>query len=269
MKKFFIPCLIMLIFSGCVTNPLTGQMNMAFISNTQLFAMSFTQYDDFLKENKIVTGTSEAAMITRVGNRLAGAAQKMLAAQGKPDYFKDYKWQFTLVQDNSINAWAMPGGKIVFYTGILPVTMNETGVAVVMGHEIVHAILNHGQQRMSAGILQQIGALGLSILTANKSPETQALIMTAYGVSTNLAGALPFSRKHETEADEYGLYLMAIAGYDPDEGAVFWERMSAAGSGRTPEIFSTHPSSANRISNLKRLAPEAKKRAAQFGVMLK
>jgi len=256
----------MLVFSGCVTNPLTGQRNMALISNSQLFAMSFSQYDDFLKENNVITGTPEAAMIARVGNKLVDAAQKMMAAQGQPNYFKDYKWQFTLVQDNAINAWAMPGGKIVFYTGILPITQNEAGVAVVMGHEIVHAILNHGQQRMSAGILQQLGALGISILTANKSKEAQSLILSAYGISTNLAGALPFSRKHETEADEYGLYLMAIAGYNPDEGALFWQRMSAAGSGRTPEIFSTHPSSANRISNLQRVAPEAKRRAAQFGV---
>ena len=266
MKKIFIPCIILLIFSGCVTNPLTGKQNMAFISNSQLFSMSFTQYNDFLKENKVVTGTPEAAMITRVGNKLADAAQKMLAAEGQSDYLKDYKWQFSLVEDDAINAWAMPGGKIVFYTGILPVTRNEAGIAVVMGHEIAHQILNHGQQRMSAGILQQIGALGVTILTANQSPEAQALILAAYGIGTNLAGALPFSRKHEYEADEYGLYLMAIAGYNPEEGAVFWQRMNASGAGRVPEFLSTHPSPPNRISNLRKLTPEAKRKASQYGV---
>ena len=228
--------------------------------------MSFSQYDDFIKENTIVTGTRDAQMVETVGKKIADAAQKLLAAEGQPDYLKDYKWDFKLVQDDSINAWAMPGGKTVFYTGILPITKDEAGIAVVMGHEIAHQILNHGQQRMSAGILQQLGALGVSILTADSSPQARALIMAAYGVGSELGGTLPFSRKHENEADEYGLILMAIAGYNPDEGAAFWQRMSSAGGGKTPEFLSTHPSDANRIKNLERIAPQAKKRAADFGV---
>jgi len=239
---------------------------MAFISNDQLFPMAFSQYDDFKKENTVVTGTADAIMLNRVGNRIAEAAQKLLASQGHPNYFKDYRWEFTLVRDPSINAWAMPGGKIAFYTGILPVTRNEAGIAVVMGHEIAHAILNHGQQRMSAGILQEIGALGVSVATANKSPEAQALIMLAYGVGSDVGGTLPFSRQHEHEADEYGLILMAIAGYNPDEAIPFWERMNAAGGGGVPEFLSTHPSAPNRIANLRSFAPEAKRRAAEFGV---
>jgi len=266
MKKLFPLFLIIIVFSGCFTNPLTGKSNMAFISNSFLFPMAFAQYSEFLSESTVVTGTQEAEMITRVGNKLAEAAQKLLEAQGQPNYLDDYKWEFTLVKDDSINAWAMPGGKIVFYTGILPVTQTEAGVAVVMGHEIAHALLNHGQQRMSADILQQIGALGVSLLTANQSPEAQALIMLAYGVGSNVGGTLPFSRQHENEADEYSLILMAIAGYNPDEGAVFWERMSNAGGGSTPEFLSTHPSSENRVRNLQNFAPEAKKRAASFGV---
>jgi len=266
MKRLYIFFIIFILFSGCTSNPLTGKRNMAFISNNQLFPMAFTQYSDFLNENTVVKGTADAEMINRVGTRLADAAQKLLASEGHPDYLRDYRWEFTLVRDDSINAWAMPGGKIVFYTGILPITRNEAGIAVVMGHEIAHAILNHGQQRMSAGILQQVGALGVSIATANQSPEAQALIMAAFGVSTTLGGTLPFSRQHEHEADEYGLLLMAIAGYNPDEAVPFWERMNAVGGGRTPEFLSTHPSPPNRIANLRKLAPEAKKKAAKFGV---
>ena len=267
MKKIFALFFVILIFSGCTANPLTGKRNMAFISNAQLFPMAFSQYDQFLKESNVVTGTPDALMITRVGEKLAAAAQKLLAAEGQPDYLNDYMWDFKLVRDDSINAWAMPGGKIVFYTGILPITQNEAGVAVVMGHEIAHAILNHGQQRMSADILKQIGALGLSIATANQSQEARALIMAAYGYGSTLAGTLPFSREHEIEADQYGLILMAIAGYNPDEGALFWQRMSTAGGGKTPEFLSTHPSDENRIRNLERFSPEAKKRAAAFGVV--
>jgi len=265
MKKLFPLVLIFLIFSGCATNPLTGKRDMAFIHNSQLFPMAFSQYDDFLRENTVVTNTPEANMVQRVGEKLADAAQKLLAAQGHPKYLDGYKWDFKLIRDDSINAWAMPGGKIVFYTGILPITQNEAGIAVVMGHEIAHAILNHGQQRMSAGILQQIAALGVSLATVNRSPEAQALIMTAFGISSNLAGTLPFSRQHEREADEYGLILMAIAGYNPDEGALFWQRMSRAGGGSVPEFLSTHPSDTSRIRSMQAFAPEAKKRAAAFG----
>jgi len=266
MKKIYVLFLILIVFSGCTANPLTGKRNMAFISNAQLFPMAFSEYNDFLRENNVVAGTADAEMVKRVGNRLAEAAQKLLAAEGHPDYLKDYKWEFALVRDDSINAWAMPGGKIVFYTGILPITQNEAGIAVVMGHEIAHAILNHGQQRMSAGMLQQLATLGVSIATANQSPEAQALIMAAFGVTTTLAGTLPFSRKHENEADEYGLILMAIAGYNPDEGARFWQRMETASGGRKPEFLSTHPSPPNRVANLRNFVPEAKSRAAKFGV---
>jgi len=266
MKKIYTLLIIVLVFSGCATNPFTGQRNMAFISNAQLFPMAFAQHDEFISENIVVTGTPEAEMLTRVGLRLVDAAQKLLNEEGVYDYFDDYQWSFTLVQDDSINAWAMPGGKIVFYTGILPVTQNEAGIAVVMGHEIAHAILNHGQQRMSAGILQQLGGMGLSIATANQSPEAQALIMTAFGVGSALGGTLPFSRQHEREADRYGLILMAIAGYHPEEAVEFWERMSSAGGAGIPEFLSTHPSGPNRVRDLRNSIPEAMQYAARFGV---
>jgi predicted Zn-dependent protease len=265
-REIYLLFFIILIYSGCATNPLSGKTTMAFISNTQLFPMAAAQYREFLDENTVVTGTPEAIMLERVGNRIVEAAQKWLAREGQLHYLNGYQWEFKLIQDKSINAWVMPGGKIVFYTGILPVTQNEAGIAVVMGHEIAHALLNHGQQRMSAGILQQLGAVAVAVLTSGTAEQTQALWMTAYGVGSNLFGTLPFSRENEYEADRYGLILMAIAGYNPDEGPVFWERMSNLGGGSVPEFLSTHPSDAGRIRNLHAIIPEAKRMAATFGV---
>ncbi|MCL2412043.1 MAG: M48 family metallopeptidase, partial [Treponema sp.] len=257
---------LVLIFTACATNPFTGQRQMALISNAQLFPMALAQYEEFISENTVVTGTPEAEMIERVGLRMVAAAQRLLTHYGSPNHFDDYNWRFTLVHDDAINAWVLPGGKIVFYTGILPVTQNEAGIAVVMGHEIAHAILDHGQQRMSAGMLQQLGAMGVSLATANQSPEAQALIMTAFGVGSALGGTLPFSRQHEREADKWGLILMAIAGYHPEEAVAFWERMSAAGGGGVPEFLSTHPSSPNRARDLRNNIPTAMQYAARFGV---
>ena len=266
MKKICILLALIFLFFGCATNPLTGKSTLAFVDNSQLFPSSFAQYDQFLAENTVITGTAEAAMVARVGAKLAEAAKKWLSAEGSPQYLNGYAWEYHLVKDDTVNAWCMPGGKIVFYTGILPVTKTETGMAVVMGHEICHALLNHGQQRMSGDVLTQLGATGLSLITASKTPETQALAMTAYGAGSQLFGTLPFSRKHESEADHYGLILMAIAGYNPDEAVPFWERMAAMGGGGTPEFLSTHPSDATRIKQLRDWTPEAKQKAAGFGV---
>lgn len=267
MKKLIPVFISLLIFSGCVSNPLTGKSTMAFVDNSELFPSSFQQYDEFLRENQVVTGTADAQLVERVGMRIRSAAEKWLEAEGAGSYLKDYRWEYKLVLDTAVNAWCMPGGKIVVYTGILPVTATEAGLATVMGHEVSHALLNHGQQRMSAGVLQQIGATGLSLMTSNRSPQAQQLAMTAYGAGSELFGTLPFSRSHESEADHIGLILMAIAGYNPDEAAPFWERMSAlSGGGGTPEFLSTHPSDSTRIGNIRGWTPEAKERAAQFGV---
>jgi len=225
--------------------------------------MSFSQYKDFLKENTVITNTDEAEMILRVGENIAKAAQKLLEANGRPDYLKDFEWEFKLVKDDSINAWAMPGGKIVFYSGILDYAMDENGIAVIMGHEVAHTILNHGQQRMSAEILKQAGAIGLFLVTG--SSEMQSLIMFAYGLGSDIFGTLPYSRQHEIEADQYGLILMALAGYEPDEAVTFWERMSSSGGSDVPEFLSTHPSYENRIGNLKLFSHEAKMEAIKLG----
>jgi predicted Zn-dependent protease len=252
--------------AACVTNPLTGKSTMALVGNPELFSSSFQQYDEFLSEHQVITGTAEARLVEQVGARIRGAAEKWLNAEGAGTYLADYRWEYRLVLDDQVNAWCMPGGKIVVYTGILPVALTEAGLATVMGHEVSHALLNHGQQRMSAALLQQLGAVGLGLLTGRQSKETQALAMTAYGAGSELFGILPFSRNHESEADRVGLTLMAIAGYNPEEAVPFWERMSAGGGG-VPEFLSTHPSDAARIRDLRRETPGAKARAAEFGVV--
>jgi predicted Zn-dependent protease len=238
---------------------------MALVNNQELLASSYQQYDEFLQTNTVISGTAEARLVEQVGSRIRGAAEKWLASEGRSDYLTDYRWEYKLIMEDTVNAWCMPGGKIVVYTGILPITRTEAGLATVMGHEVAHALLNHGQQRMSAGVLQQLGAVGIGIVTAEKSPETQQLAMTAYGAGSDLFGVLPFSRNHESEADHIGLILMAIAGYDPEESVPFWERMSAQSGGNTPEFLSTHPSDDRRIGDLRRWIPEAKEKALSLG----
>ena len=265
MRKFLCAFFVILLFSGCVTNPLTGKKTMAFVDNSELFPMAFSQYDEFLKEHTVISGTAEAAMVKRVGERLAVAAQKWLEKEGKGDYLKDYRWEYNLVQDDAVNAWCMPGGKIVVYTGILPVTQTEQGLAVVLGHEIAHALLNHGQQNVSAGYLQQLGLITVGLVTSGLSEGAQSASLLAYSLSSQVVGTLPFSRSNESEADHYGLILMAIAGYNPEESVPFWERMAALGSGG-PQWLSTHPSSSTRANQLRDWIPEAKQTAASFGV---
>ncbi|GGZ86930.1 M48 family metallopeptidase [Algibacter mikhailovii] len=255
-----------LIAVSCATNPFTGKQTIALVSNDQLFPTAFAQYDQFLTENKVITGTKDAQMITRVGQRIAVAAERWLSANGHHSYLNDYKWEYNLVDDETVNAWCMPGGKIVFYTGILPIAQSETGVAAIMGHEVAHALANHGQQRMSAGMLQQFGAVAGNI--AIQDNQARDAFNQYYGVGSQLGVMLPFSRSHETEADKIGLYLMAIAGYNPAEAAQLWKRMKASGgSGQAPpEILSTHPSNDSRIANLTALAPAAAAEAQKFGV---
>ena len=256
-----------ILFLSCATNPFTGNKTLALVPNSQIFPTSFAQYNQFLSENKVVKNTANAEMITRVGQRIAAAAERWLDANGYKGYLKDYKWEYNLVDDKTVNAWCMPGGKIVFYTGILPIAENETAIAAIMGHEVAHALANHGQQRMSSGVLQQIGAVGVGVATSGKSTEAQQAWMQAYGVGSTVGVMLPFSRSHETEADRIGIQLMAIAGYNPDEAAELWLRMKANSGGQSPpEFMSTHPAPDTRIANLRSWAPSAKAEARKFGV---
>jgi len=256
---------LVLMAVSCATNPFTGKKTLALIPNSQLFPTSFAQYNQVLSEGKVVTGTQQSEMIKRVGQRIAVAAERWLNANGKPGYLNDYKWEYNLIQEDVVNAWCMPGGKIAFYTGILPVAENETAIAVIMGHEVAHALANHGQQRMSAGMLQQVGAVAGNV--AIKDEQTRNAFNQYYGVGSQVGLMLPFSRSHETEADRIGLYLTAIAGYNPEEGAELWKRMAQASGGQAPpEILSTHPANESRIDNLTALAPQAKAEAKKFGV---
>ena len=250
---------------ACSTNPFTGKQTLALVPNSQILPMAFQQYQEFLSEHKVVNNTANAQMVKSVGQKIAAAAERYLNANGYAGYLADYRWEYNLVESPDINAWCMPGGKIVVYTGILPITKNEAGLAAVMGHEVAHALANHGQQRMSAGQLQQLGAVAGNIALAN-NPENQNLFNTAYGVGTSVGVMLPFSRSHETEADHIGLILMAIDSYEPSAAAEQWQRMQEQEQGTPPEFLSTHPSSSTRIQNIQAWAPQARAEAKKFGV---
>ncbi|MDV7139309.1 M48 family metallopeptidase [Maribacter sp. TH_r10] len=265
MKKFLLIIAIFMGVAACKVNPFTGKKVLNFYPNSQIFPTAFAQYDQFLTENNVVEDTPEARMITKVGQRISSAAERWLTANGYPGYLSDYKWEYNLVNDETVNAWCMPGGKIVFYTGILPITQTETGIAVVMGHEVAHALADHGAQRMSAGTLQQLGAVAGNV--AIQDEQKRNMFNQAYGLGSSIGLILPFSRSHETEADRIGLQIMAIAGYDPSEAAELWKRMKANSGGQAPpEFLSTHPSNDTRIANLTEWAPAAKQEAIKFGV---
>lgn len=271
-KKVVCILVILSVIYSCAKNPFTGKSTLALVPNSEILPSAFQQYSQFLTENKVITGTSEAKNVEVVGKKIKDAAEKWLNANGYDGYLKDYQWEYKLVINKEVNAWCMPGGKIVVYSGILPITKDEAGLATVLGHEVSHALANHGQQRMSAGLLQQLGAAGVGIAVGTKTEQTQQIAMTAYGAVTQYGGMLPFSRSHESEADKIGLTLMAIAGYNPEQSVVFWERMAvnSASSGKgLAEFASTHPSDATRIADLKALIPQAKAEAAKFGVIYK
>ncbi|WP_434035944.1 M48 family metallopeptidase [Formosa sp. 4Alg 33] len=250
-----------LALSSCATNPFTGKQTMALVSNDQLFPTSFQQYDEFLKSNKVVEGTTDAARIKRIGQRIAKAAETYLNANGYVGYLKGYKWEYHLIEDDQKNAWCMPGGKIVFYTGILPVAQSDAGIAAIMGHEVAHALANHGQQRMSAAYIQQGIAIAGNVAITDE--QSRDMFNQYYGIGSNVGAMLPFSRSHESEADRIGIVLMALAGYNPEAAPALWTRMESSG---TPEILSTHPANASRISSLTSLVPSAKAEAKKFGI---
>lgn len=260
MKKYIQIALIAIILAGCATVPLTGRKQLSVIPNSQLLPLSYSSYQDVLKESKLSTNQQQVAQVKNVGRNIQQAVENFMAKNDLSDKLKGYEWEFNLIEENTINAWCMPGGKVAFYTGIMLVCQDDAGVAVVMGHEIAHAIANHGSERMSQGLMQQLGGVALSVAIKDKPEETQALFYTAYGIGTTYGAMLPYSRLHETEADKLGLIFMAMAGYDPREAPKFWERMDAiTGSPPMPEWMSTHPSHESRIENLNEFMPEAMK----------
>ncbi|MCK9292418.1 MAG: M48 family metallopeptidase [Bacteroidales bacterium] len=250
--------LIALLIASCAKVPLTGRKQINLIPGSQIMSMSFQQYDQFLKENRLSTNQEQTAMVKHVGQKIQHAVESYFSEKGLSKQLKGFQWEFNLVDSPEANAWCMPGGKVVFYTGILPITKDEAGLAVVMGHEIAHAIAEHGNERMSQGLITELGGIALSVALQEKPEQTQALWLTAYGLGSQVGVMLPFSRLHESEADRLGLIFMAMAGYDPEQAVSFWQRMADMKGGQAPpEFLSTHPSDAKRIEQIKKWLPEA------------
>lgn len=260
MRTTHLLCLIIFFLPSCKLNVLTGKKQMILVPEAFLQDMANEEYREFLTENKVISTAKrvDAQLVNRVAFNVIEAVKKHYQERGLIDDLKGFNWEVNLVEDTTANAWCMPGGKIVVHTGILPITKNDAGLAVVIGHEVSHALLRHGNQRMSQGILQLVGEVALEVAVANKPEETQSLFLSAYGIGTEVGLLLPFSRKHELEADRYGLIFAAIAGYDPREAIPLWERMMEASEGEgSSDFLSTHPSEKNRIEQFKKLMPAA------------
>ncbi|MBN1546508.1 MAG: M48 family metallopeptidase [Syntrophaceae bacterium] len=258
-KKFLFYLLIAFLFliQACSTVPISGRSQLNLIPAESMLSMSFQQYDQFLKENKLSANAAETERVKRVGKNIENAVTMYFAQRGMSNHLKDYKWEYNLVESKEINAWCMPGGKVVVYSGILPITQDDTGLAVVMGHEIAHAVAQHGNERMSQQLVAQLGGMALATALATKPAQTQELWMAVFGAGASVGILLPYSRLQENEADELGLTFMAMAGYDPRKAVEFWERMSKAKSGQAPpEFLSTHPSDQTRINKIKSLIPK-------------
>ena len=260
MRTFFLFFLFALSIVSCQKNAVTGRQQLLLVDEGELQKLSLQQYQEFLSKNKVVPAgsTKDQERVSRVGRRLATAIGSYYAQQGKADLVKDYKWEFNLVDNKEANAWCMPGGKVVAYTGLLPVAANDASLAVVMGHEIAHALAQHGNERMSQAMMQQLGGEALSVVMISKPALTRDIFLNAYGVGSTIGGTMPFGRKQELEADRYGLIMAALAGYDPREAIAFWQAMAKANQGQAPpEWLSTHPSDATRIEKVKGYAGEA------------
>jgi predicted Zn-dependent protease len=251
---------MMVLAVACATNPLTGRKQLSLVDSGTVNQLSADQYKQVKQTSKVLSpaNNKDAAMVTRVGSRIAEAITEYYREKGLDKHLESYQWEYMLIDEPTVNAWCMPGGKIAVYTGLLPVTQNEDALAVVMGHEVAHAIAEHGRERMSQGLAQQLGGVALSVALMNKPAETQSLFMSAYGLGSEAGMMLPFSRANELEADKLGLIYSSLAGYDPRESVPLWQRMAKAGGGqKPPEWLSTHPAEEKRIEELQKLIPEA------------
>lgn len=247
-----------LVFLSCQKNLVTGKRSLNFIPDSEMLPMSFSEYDQFLSQHPPLSDADDRVqLVRRVGTRIQKAVENFYKEKNASKELESYKWAFNVVDENTINAWCMPGGKVVVYTGLLPVTQDEQSLAVVMGHEIAHAIAKHGAQRMSASMVAQFGTSLLSTGMSQNPTLTKQIFAQSIGVVSGL-GMLKYSRGHETEADEMGLIFAAMAGYEPEAAIAFWQRMAASGGQKPPEILSTHPSDETRINNLKAFMPKAK-----------
>ncbi len=259
MKNFFALLLLAGMLWSCAKVPITGRKQLNLLPESQMMAMSDAQYDTFLMTNSVVPiSNSHAEMVQKVGNKMARAVEEYLKKDGTSARVRNFEWEFNLVKNDQVNAWCMPGGKVVFYTGIIPITLDEEGIAVVMSHEIAHAVARHGNERISQQLAIQMGGMSLNKATEENPTLARNIFLQAYGIGTTL-GALKFSRNQESEADMMGLVFMEVAGYDSNSAIKFWERMSAAGGAKPPELLSTHPSDEDRIKVIKEYIPLAKK----------
>ncbi|MFO7931754.1 MAG: M48 family metallopeptidase [Desulfosalsimonas sp.] len=258
MKKILIISIVCLLTASCATVPITGRRQLSLIPGDSILSMSHQQYDQFLDEHELSDNQADTEMVKDVGREIADAVETYLKQHGMENQLDNYDWEFRLVEDDSVNAWAMPGGKVVVYTGLLPVAEDRAGLAVVMGHEIAHAVASHGNERMSQGMLIQFGGVALSQAMETKPAATQQLWMAAYGAGAKVGMILPYSRLHEKEADRLGLIFMAMAGYDPRGAVDFWQRMAEEKQGESPpEFLSTHPADDKRVAGIRDMMPEA------------
>ncbi|MBU9888460.1 MAG: M48 family metallopeptidase [Candidatus Omnitrophica bacterium] len=257
MKKTFL-CAVAFCLLGCSTVPITGRRQLSFIPQGELLALSDQSYREVLSKATVVNNPATANAVSVVGGRVAASAEAFMRDSGMENELKNYRWEFKVIQDDkTVNAFCMPGGKIVVYTGILPVTQDANGLAAVMSHEVAHAIANHGGERMSQQLVLQAGGLGLSQLMKSKPAQARDILLQVYGAGSQYGVLLPYSRSHESEADRIGLILMARAGYDPRTAVSFWERMNRIGGAKPPEILSTHPATSRRIADIQKHLPEA------------
>lgn len=264
MKKYFCLFCITFLFIECSTVPITGRKRFNFVNDASILPTSFAQYKGFLKENKLSTDTAKVNQIKEIGKNVSEAVDRYMRANNMMKEANSYEWEFNLIEDNTVNAWCLPGGKVVFYTGIMPICKNEDGIAAVMGHEVAHAFAKHGQERMSSSKLQQFGGLAVALSTSKEDTKTQQIWNTAYGIGAGLT-MLKFSREHEDEADKLGLVFMIMAGYKGEEAAEVWVRMSEkSGGASSPQFLSTHPSNESRIQSLTDFLPTAKMYAEKF-----
>ena len=259
MKRITLFILITLILGACSSVMITGRRQLLLVSDAEVLSMSATAYKQFIDSVPASKNLQNSALVSKVGDNIADAVINYMKNNGLAADTANYAWEFRLVQDTTVNAFCMPGGKVVFYEGILPMTQTEAGMAVVMGHEIAHAVAKHSNERLSQQMVASFGAGLADMLLANRSATTRQTINILYGLGAQVGVILPYSRKHEYEADRLGLIFMAMAGYDPNEAVAFWQRMSGDGSGSVLEFMSTHPTDANRIAKMKEALPEAMK----------
>ncbi|MBG7631151.1 MAG: M48 family metallopeptidase [Bacteroidetes bacterium] len=266
MKKAISLVFVVLMVLSCSTVPITGRSRVNIVSDSEILPASFAQYEGFLKDNKISKNVKMNNEIKSVGINISKAVDKFMRANGMVSEANAYRWEFNLIEDQNVNAWCLPGGKVVFYTGILPVCKNTDGIAAVMGHEVAHAFAKHGQERMTTSYGQQLGGIAVALGTSGQDADTQMLWGTIYGVGSQV-GMLAYSRTHETEADKLGMVFMIMAGYKPEEAIQVWVRMSEASKGNAPpEFLSTHPSNETRIANLQAYLPTAISLAKKYNV---